>query len=149
EKVVELKREEADAVGFKEHPYDALVEEFEPGTTVAELKELFAGLTRDLVPLIRAIADSPKKPDRSGLEREYPVDRQKVFAAAAGRSGTTSSRGSRRRSRPRSTACRSTRSTSRSTTCGRRSSGWRRTRRRTTCTSRCASNWSWRYCPGT
>jgi carboxypeptidase Taq len=83
EKVVALKRQEADAVGFREHPYDALIEEYEPGTTVAELKVLFAGLTRDLVPLIQKIADSPQKPDRSVLEREYPVDRQKIFAEAA------------------------------------------------------------------
>jgi carboxypeptidase Taq len=83
ERVVELKREETAAVGFATHPYDALIEEYEPGTTVEELRELFAGLTRDLVPLIRAIADAPKKPDRSVLEREYPVERQKVFAEAA------------------------------------------------------------------
>src|SRR5262245_39747447 len=30
EKVVELKREEAGHIGFKEHPYDALIEEYEP-----------------------------------------------------------------------------------------------------------------------
>jgi carboxypeptidase Taq len=83
EKVVALKRQEADAVGYQNHRYEALLEEYEPGTTVAELKELFAGLTRDLVPLVRRIADSPTKPDRSILEREYPVDRQKVFAEAA------------------------------------------------------------------
>jgi carboxypeptidase Taq len=83
EKVVELKRQESDAVGFKDHRYNALIEEYEPGTTVAELKELFAGLTRRLVPLIRAIADSPTKPDRAILEREYPVDRQRIFAESA------------------------------------------------------------------
>jgi carboxypeptidase Taq len=83
EKVVGLKRQEADAVGYKGHRYDALIEEYEPGTTVAELKELFAGLTRDLVPLIRKVADSPKKPDRSVLSREFPVERQKMFAEAA------------------------------------------------------------------
>jgi carboxypeptidase Taq len=83
ERVVELKRQEADAVGFEEHRYNALIEEFEPGTTVAMLKELFAGLTRELVPLIRSITDSRKKPDRSVLHREFPVERQKVFAEAA------------------------------------------------------------------
>lgn len=83
EKVVRLKRQEADAVGFKDHPYNALIEEYEPGTTVAELKELFAGLTAELVPLIRKIVESPKKPDRSLLERDFPIDRQKVFAESA------------------------------------------------------------------
>ncbi len=83
EKVVALKRQEADAVGFTGHRYNALIEEYEPGTTVDDLKTLFAGLTRDLVPLIRQIAESPQKPDRSLLEREFPVERQKVFAEAA------------------------------------------------------------------
>jgi carboxypeptidase Taq len=83
EKVVALKRQEADAVGFKAHPYDALIEEYEPGTTVAELKTLFAGLTAELVPLIQKIAASSKKPDPGVLQRDFPVDRQKVFAEAA------------------------------------------------------------------
>ena len=83
EKVVALKRQEAEAVGYQDHPYNALIEEYEPGTTVAELKELFAGLTAELVPLIRKVVESPKKPDRSLLEREYPIDRQKVFAESA------------------------------------------------------------------
>jgi carboxypeptidase Taq len=83
EKVIALKRQEANAVGYKDHPYNALVEEFEPGTTVAELKVLFSGLTAELVPLIRKIASSSKKPDRSILERDFPVERQKVFAESA------------------------------------------------------------------
>jgi carboxypeptidase Taq len=90
EKVVALKRQEAQAVQgiiakpqAASHLYDALLDEYEPGATVAELKELFAGLIRDLVPLIRAIAESPRKPDRTMLERDYPIDRQKVFAEAA------------------------------------------------------------------
>ena len=82
-RVVELKRREADAVGFTGHRYNALIEEYEPGTTVAELKELFAGLTKELAPLVRAIGDAPKKPDVGVLAREFPIDRQKVFAEAA------------------------------------------------------------------
>jgi carboxypeptidase Taq len=82
-RVVELKRQEADAVGFKDHRYNALIEEYEPGTTVAELKTLFAGLTAELAPLVKKIVASPKQPDKSVLEREFPVERQKVFAEAA------------------------------------------------------------------
>jgi carboxypeptidase Taq len=82
-RVVELKRQEAAAVGFKDHPYNALVDEYEPGTTVAELKALFAGLTAELAPLVRKIAESPKKPETGILAREFPTDRQRVFAEAA------------------------------------------------------------------
>ena len=83
ERVVELKRQEADAVGYEGHRYNALIEEYEPGTTVAELKALFAGLTADLAPLVKQIVGSPRQPDRGILTREFPVDRQKVFAEAA------------------------------------------------------------------
>lgn len=83
EKVVALKRQEAQAVGFTGHPYNALLDEYEPGATVAEVRDVFAGLTRDLVPLIKAIGESGRKPDRAVLERDFPVERQKVFAEAA------------------------------------------------------------------
>lgn len=83
EKVIKLKREEAAAVGFAGHPYNALLDEYEPGATAEELKGVFAGLTAELAPLVKRITDSPQKPDRSVLERDYPVDRQKVFAEAA------------------------------------------------------------------
>jgi len=82
-RVIELKRQEANAVGFKEHPYNALLDEYEPGTTVAELKTLFADLTAELAPLVQKIIAAPRKPDTSILAREYPIDRQKMFAEAA------------------------------------------------------------------
>ena len=83
ERVVALKREEAAAVGFADHPYDALLDEYEPGAKTADIREVFAGLTRELAPLIKAIAQSGKKPDRTILERDYPIDRQKLFAESA------------------------------------------------------------------
>jgi carboxypeptidase Taq len=86
EKVLSLKREEAQAVATPKtaHPYDALLDEYEPGCTAAELKVLFAELTAKLVPLIARVRDSGKTPDRSIFDRDYPIDRQRVFAEAAG-----------------------------------------------------------------
>jgi carboxypeptidase Taq len=83
EKVLALKREEAHAVGFKGHAYDALLDEYEPGMTSAEVTHIFADLAKELVPLIRAVAESLRKPDRSVLDRDFPTDRQKVFGEAA------------------------------------------------------------------
>ena len=62
EKIVALKREEADAVGYKESPYDALLDEYEPGATAREITRVFAALRAELVPLVAAIAASPRKP---------------------------------------------------------------------------------------
>ncbi|HET6575655.1 MAG TPA: carboxypeptidase M32 [Fimbriiglobus sp.] len=83
EQVLALKREEAQAVGYKDHPYDALLDEYEPGATAAEVKQVFAELSKELAPLIRKVADSGKKPRADVLRRDFPTDRQRWFAEAA------------------------------------------------------------------
>jgi carboxypeptidase Taq len=83
EKIVALKRQEAEAVGYCEVPYDALLDDYEPGETTARLMELFAGLRDDLVGLVGAIAGAKRRPELSILHREYPVDRQEAFGRAA------------------------------------------------------------------
>jgi carboxypeptidase Taq len=83
EKIVALKREEAQAVGYDESPYDALLDEYEPGATAAQITRVFAQLRADLIPLVAAIADSGKRPRKDILTREFAVDRQHVFGQAA------------------------------------------------------------------
>src|SRR5207302_4796022 len=83
ERIVALKRREAEAVGYTTSPYDALLDEFEPGARAAAITRLFADLAKELVPLVAAIAQSGKSPRRDVLHREFPVDRQQVFAQAA------------------------------------------------------------------
>jgi carboxypeptidase Taq len=76
EKIVALKRREADCVGFKENPYDALVDEFEPGATAKELTRMLGGLARDLAPLVAEIVERQRPVDESLWSREYPLDAQ-------------------------------------------------------------------------
>jgi carboxypeptidase Taq len=83
EKVIALKRQEAEAVGYKEAPYDALLDEYEPGATTAEVTRVFAALRQELVPLVGAITSSGRAPRRDVLERDYPVERQRAFGEAA------------------------------------------------------------------
>jgi carboxypeptidase Taq len=83
EKIVALKSQEAAAVGYTGAPYDALLDEYEPGATVAEITRLFADLAVGLVPLVANIVASGNRPDRDILRREFPVDRQEVFGQAA------------------------------------------------------------------
>ena len=78
ERQLALAREEADAVGFPETRYDALLEDYEPGVTTRQVATLFAGLRDELVPLVQAM-DHRRTP---ALRREYPVDRQRIFAEA-------------------------------------------------------------------
>jgi carboxypeptidase Taq len=83
EQIIQLKRREADAVGYKDHPYDALLDEYEPGATAAEIRKVLSALASELVPLIAAIGQSERKPRREILEREYAVDVQQSFAKEA------------------------------------------------------------------
>lgn len=77
--IVDLKRQEAACIGYKEHPYDALLDEFEPGTTTAQLRPLFDRLRRETVALLARIDRSPRRPDRSVIEQPYDQDGQKAF----------------------------------------------------------------------
>lgn len=82
-KVTDLKRKQAEAIGYKTEPYDALLDDYEPGETAENLKKMFEGLRPDLVELVGVIANSDKKPDMSIIERDYPVDKQIIFNKAA------------------------------------------------------------------
>jgi carboxypeptidase Taq len=83
EKVVRLKREEAKAVGYRDVPYDALLDEYEPGATTAEITRTFAALREELVPLVASIASSNRRPRREVLEGNFPVPGQEAFGRAA------------------------------------------------------------------
>lgn len=77
--MVEINREMAQAIGFEDHPYDALMYRFEPGTTKAGLDTLFARLREGMLPLVQAIAQA-EKPRSDFLFRDFPVDAQMDFA---------------------------------------------------------------------
>lgn len=78
ERQLDLCRRKAECYG---HPkggeaYDALVDEFEPSMTGAELKRLFAPLRDELVPLIDRIAAAPTTIDSAAQRVRVPIDRQ-------------------------------------------------------------------------
>src|SRR5262245_63973883 len=83
DKIVRLKREEAQPVGHQETPYDALLDEYEPGAKTAEVTRLFAELRAELTPLIAAIAASGRRAPTDILAREYPVERQQALGQSA------------------------------------------------------------------
>jgi carboxypeptidase Taq len=82
ETIVKLKREEAQAVGYAQVPYDALLDEFEPGMTTAEATKVLAELRKQLLPFLAQIMGSGKKAPVEIMERNFPVDRQQVFGQA-------------------------------------------------------------------
>jgi carboxypeptidase Taq len=62
-----------------EHPYDVLLDDFEPGLTTAELGPLLAELRAALVPLVAAAGGDPGRPGNDGaFEGHYPAGAQRV-----------------------------------------------------------------------
>ncbi len=76
--LIELKREEAKIIGFEQHPYDALLDIYEPGATVVELDQIFNDAKKGLKTLIREIT-SQKQVKSSFLKKYYPKNKQWDF----------------------------------------------------------------------
>ena len=52
-----------EAIGYDDEPYDALLQEFEPGLTTAEVADTFGTLRADLVPLVEQVAAADQVAD--------------------------------------------------------------------------------------
>ncbi|MBV8814664.1 MAG: carboxypeptidase M32 [Verrucomicrobia bacterium] len=86
QKMVDLNKQKADLFGYQASPYDALLDQFEPGATVNTIRPVFADLKSALVDLVQAIASGSS--DTEPLAGHYPVAQQQSFnqviAAALG-----------------------------------------------------------------
>ncbi len=68
-------------IGFfpkADHPYDTLLDDFEPGMKTAEVQTIFAELRKKQVELIKAIA-SKKQVDDKFLHLKFPEAKQRAF----------------------------------------------------------------------
>jgi carboxypeptidase Taq len=68
-----------DGTGEFAHPYDVLLDDYEPGLTTAELRPIFATLQEELVPLVQAAAAAGE--DGRIFPGSHPIERQQAFAA--------------------------------------------------------------------
>lgn len=82
-KTYQLKREQAQAIGYQDQPYDALLDDFEPAETTRNLERVLAELRGQLVPLVAAIADSPRRPNLEILKGRFPIPAQEAFGKQA------------------------------------------------------------------
>lgn len=77
-RMVKLKKEAADAIGWEAERYDALLDDFEPEMKTSEVEGLF----NDLVPILKPVADkilssAGERPEF--LSRTYEVNKQEDF----------------------------------------------------------------------
>ncbi|MCX6762923.1 MAG: carboxypeptidase M32 [Candidatus Moranbacteria bacterium] len=78
-KIVALKRKEAELVGYKKSPYDALLDTYEPGATSEEISMIFEELKNFLVPFLKKIKNSKVKISQKILAGNFPTEQQKKF----------------------------------------------------------------------
>jgi len=80
QKNVELNRRIADALGYKDRPYDALIDRYEPGMTTDELETIFAELKKAIVPLVADVARNADAVDDRVLYRGFEPAAQVKYA---------------------------------------------------------------------
>ncbi len=69
--LLELKKQEADRIGYTGHPYDALVDEYEKGCTVSLLDKTFNEIRQPLKALLGLVMGAGQVDD-SFLQQYYP-----------------------------------------------------------------------------
>ncbi len=76
EKIVELTRKKAEYLGYKEHPYDALLDIYEEGWTTREVEEMFSKLIPESKKILEKVLSDDFYPRSHPLEeKEYEVAR--------------------------------------------------------------------------
>ena len=75
QEIISLKQQEAELIGYDNHPYDALMDEYDKGLTTAITDKLFADLKPQLTELLSQISTQPV-PDASFLHQHFPKDKQ-------------------------------------------------------------------------
>ncbi len=83
EKMVSYSRTFADYYGYEKHPYDALIEDYEPGMTSEQLRTIIEPLRRDLVPFLRRLQEDGEPPDISVISGSYDVAAQRDLSQRA------------------------------------------------------------------
>ncbi len=78
DELIQLKKEETHILGFSDHPYDALLDEFEKGCTVKLLDKIFPDLRPRLIEISDRISQK-EQVDDSFLLKQYDKQKQWDF----------------------------------------------------------------------
>lgn len=79
ERILKLTREAADAIGYKDERYDALLGQYEVGATAKQVEAVFKEVRVATVDLLRRIQGSSRRPDTSVLRRHFPKAAQEAL----------------------------------------------------------------------
>ncbi|MGZ5253365.1 MAG: carboxypeptidase M32, partial [Flavitalea sp.] len=76
--LVDLKLQEAELIGYKDHPYNALLDEFDKGSNIALIDRTFAQVIGPLKELLEKIRNSQQVND-AFLKQHFPKETQWAF----------------------------------------------------------------------
>lgn len=79
EKMIDLRVEQSHALGFSEHPYDAMIDRFEPFADESYISSVFDDLKEKLVPFVKKITAQPRKSKSLICGPLFPEDKQRQF----------------------------------------------------------------------
>ncbi len=78
-RIIQLKRQEAEYIGYKTTPYDALLDAYEPGLTTAQVSQIVNELKEWLPALVRRLTALSKEMNPEIAQGTFPLNEQEVF----------------------------------------------------------------------
>lgn len=82
-RMLELKQRQTEYMGYTARRYDALLDDFEPDMTTAQVAAIFDAVRHELVPLTQALSARADRVDDAAIYRAYDVERQWTLAHKA------------------------------------------------------------------
>jgi len=79
EKIIDLRRQYAEFFTPFDHPYDPLLDDYEPGMKTAEVKSVFENLRPQQVELVHAISEVSERVDDTPIHQDFDEKRQWDF----------------------------------------------------------------------
>ncbi len=79
QEMIALKKEQAQLYGFENHPYDALLDDYEKGANVKMLDAVFSSVKEKLTPLLHQIRNA-QQVDDSFFKQFFPKEKQFQFS---------------------------------------------------------------------
>lgn len=82
-RMLELKQRQTEYMGYTARRYDALLDDYEPDMTTAQVTAIFDAVRHELVPLTQALSARADRVDDAAIYRAYDVERQWTLAHKA------------------------------------------------------------------
>ncbi|MFC0560003.1 carboxypeptidase M32 [Halalkalibacter alkalisediminis] len=80
EKLVEFKKRFVGYWGYEKHPYNTLLDDYEPGVFVETIDKVFSELRDQLIPLVKGVMESPHQPKTDFLFQKFPRANQEALS---------------------------------------------------------------------